>query len=60
MYQDITTPDPSKVVVLRDARGQTVGVVVSPSKGPDLGPGARTVLLNRIPTDQQYRDLKSA
>lgn len=47
MYQQILTPNPSTTVVLRDSRGQPVGIVVSPCQGPDLGPGGRTVLLSR-------------
>jgi hypothetical protein len=55
MYQQIITPDPSTIVVLRDARGRAVGVVVSPSKGPDLGPGGRTVLLSRVERGQEQQ-----
>lgn len=41
------TPSPSTTVVLRDARGQPVGIVVAPRTGPESGPGGRTVLLIR-------------
>ena len=52
MYQDVVTPRPCTTVVLKDSRGQPVGVVVSPRQGPDLGPGGRTVLLSRPNRDR--------
>jgi hypothetical protein len=55
MYHQILTPNPSTTVVLRDARGRPVGVVVSPRQGPDLGPGGRTVLLSRTERIQEQQ-----